>query len=131
MAAATAGQGINNASFMELQAMKHYSSSKLPTFGRRSANMSIKRYVFSSCSLSMNGCQGDDHDPRAPIGTIETRTFPAVSTPALAVESLNAAIADMQSQPSASDSGIIRLELSYRKAAYDIKSHALVPHDLK
>ncbi|XP_027123778.1 isochorismate synthase, chloroplastic-like [Coffea arabica] len=111
MAAATAGQGINNASFMELQAMKHYSSSKLPTFGRRSANMSIKRYAFSSCSLSMNGCQGDDHDPTAPIGTIETRTFPAVSTPALAVESLNAAIADMQSQPSAFDSGIIRLEV--------------------
>ena len=59
----------------------------------------------------MNGCQGDDHDPTAPIGTIETRTFPAVSTPALAVESLNAAIADMQSQPSAFDSGIIRLEV--------------------
>lgn len=57
----------------------------------------------------MNGCQGD---PRAPIGTIETRTFPAVSSPALAMERLNSAISDMtNSEPPPYDSGIIRLEV--------------------
>ncbi|CAN4100443.1 unnamed protein product [Withania somnifera] len=61
------------------------------------------------CSLSMNGCQGD---PRAPIGTIETRMFPAVSSPALAMERLNYAISNMiKSKPPPYNSGIIRLEV--------------------
>lgn len=58
----------------------------------------------------MNGCQGD---PRAPIGTIETRTLPAVSSPALAMERLNSAISDLlKSEPPPYHSGIIRLEVN-------------------
>lgn len=57
----------------------------------------------------MNGCQGDT---RAPIGTIETRTLPAVSSPALAMERLNSTISEMMKSDSPPDnSGIIRLEV--------------------
>ncbi|KAK2984365.1 hypothetical protein RJ640_005381, partial [Escallonia rubra] len=57
----------------------------------------------------MNGCQGVD--PKMPLGTIETRTFPAVLTPALAMERLNSAISELKSDPTPSfDSGIIRLQ---------------------
>ncbi|GMQ10492.1 hypothetical protein CsSME_00053474 [Camellia sinensis var. sinensis] len=64
-----------------------------------------------SCSLSMNGCQADPR-PAPPIGTIETRTFPAVLTPALAMDRLNSAISDMKSEPPPFHSGIIRLEVT-------------------
>ncbi|XP_075505043.1 isochorismate synthase, chloroplastic-like [Primulina tabacum] len=57
----------------------------------------------------MNGCQGDS--PRAPIGTIETKTFPVAPTPASAADRLNSAIYDLKSNPSHLDSGIIRLEV--------------------
>ncbi|KAK3035672.1 hypothetical protein RJ639_032544 [Escallonia herrerae] len=58
----------------------------------------------------MNGCQGVD--PKVPLGTIETRTFPAVLTPALAMERLNSAISELKSDPAPSfDSGIIRLQV--------------------
>nr|GMC75802.1 isochorismate synthase, chloroplastic isoform X1 [Ipomoea batatas] len=78
-------------------------------FPKQSARFSIQRYHHhQACSLSMNGCQGD---PRAPIGTVETRTFPAVSSLALAVESLNAAISNLITSDHPSfHSGIIRLE---------------------
>ncbi|XP_055831177.1 isochorismate synthase, chloroplastic isoform X3 [Solanum dulcamara] len=73
------------------------------------SNSSNQQRYNQCCSLSMNGCQGD---PRAPIGTVETRTLPAVSSPALAMEHLNSAISDMiMSQPPPYNSGIIRLEV--------------------
>ncbi|XP_031105912.1 isochorismate synthase, chloroplastic isoform X2 [Ipomoea triloba] len=83
-------------------------------FPKQSARFSIQRYHHhQACSLSMNGCQGD---PRAPIGTVETRTFPAVSTLALAVESLNAAISNLiNSHPPPFHSGIIRLEVPIKE----------------
>ncbi|XP_019198046.1 PREDICTED: isochorismate synthase, chloroplastic isoform X2 [Ipomoea nil] len=83
-------------------------------FPKQSARFSIQRYHHhQACSLSMNGCQGD---PRAPIGTVETRTFPAVSTLALAVESLNAAISNLiNSDPPPFRSGIIRLEVPIKE----------------
>lgn len=56
----------------------------------------------------MNGCSGD---PRAPIGTIETRTLPGVSTPALAMERLNSAIANLKTTLPSADSGIIRIQV--------------------
>nr|ABK79678.2 isochorismate synthase [Rubia cordifolia] len=112
--AAITGQCINAGTIMDLSSSaKRYSSctygATMPSFfGRRSANVPyVKRYVFT-CSLAMNGCQGD---PRAPIGTVETRTLPAVQTPGLAMDRLNAAIADLQSDPSAFESGIIRIEV--------------------
>ncbi|XP_042509927.1 isochorismate synthase, chloroplastic-like isoform X5 [Macadamia integrifolia] len=69
-----------------------------------------QRYHQSNngCLLTMNGCEGD---PRTPIGTIETRTFPAVPTPALAMDHLNSAISELKSDPSPSTSGIIRLQV--------------------
>lgn len=57
----------------------------------------------------MNGCQVED--PRAPIGTIETKTFPMAPTPGLAADRLNSAIYDLKSNPSQLESGIIRLEV--------------------
>ncbi|PIN06784.1 Isochorismate synthase [Handroanthus impetiginosus] len=59
-------------------------------------------------SLSINGCGGD---PRTPIGTVETRTFPTAATPELAADRLNSAIYDLKMNPSSLDSGIIRIEV--------------------
>ncbi|XP_019053463.1 PREDICTED: isochorismate synthase, chloroplastic-like isoform X2 [Nelumbo nucifera] len=56
----------------------------------------------------MNGCEGD---PKIPIGTVETRTFPAVGTPAMAMDRLNWAISELKSDPPGFSSGIIRLEV--------------------
>ncbi|EPS59745.1 isochorismate synthase, chloroplastic, partial [Genlisea aurea] len=57
---------------------------------------------------SMNGCGGER---RIPLGMVETLTMPAVSTPAAAVRSLNAAVSGLKSDPPAVDSGIIRVEV--------------------
>uniref|UniRef100_A0A2N9GVI1 Chorismate-utilising enzyme C-terminal domain-containing protein n=1 Tax=Fagus sylvatica TaxID=28930 RepID=A0A2N9GVI1_FAGSY len=56
----------------------------------------------------MNGCRGD---PKTPIGTIETRTFPTVPSPALAMDTLNSAIYQLKSDPPPFTSGIIRLQV--------------------
>lgn len=57
----------------------------------------------------MNGCQA--RDPRTPVGMMETRTFPAVSTPAMAMERLGSAITELGSDPPGFGSGILRLEV--------------------
>lgn len=62
------------------------------------------------CSLSMNGCQS--REPRTPVGLTETQTFPAVSTPAMAMERLNSAVTELGFDPPEFGSGIIRLEVS-------------------
>ncbi|CAN4099357.1 unnamed protein product [Withania somnifera] len=93
------------------------------------SNSSSQRYS-QCCSLSMNGCEGD---PRAPIGTIETRTLPAVSSPALAMERLNSAISHMiKSEPPPYNSGIIRLEVPIEEQIEALEwlhaqSHLLLP----
>ncbi|PWA73214.1 isochorismate synthase [Artemisia annua] len=61
------------------------------------------------CSLSMNGCQA--RDPRTPVGMTETRTFQAVSSPAMAMERLNSAVSELGFDPPMFGSGIIRLEV--------------------
>ncbi|WMV35362.1 hypothetical protein MTR67_028747, partial [Solanum verrucosum] len=72
------------------------------------SNTCRQRYT-QRCSMSMNGCQGD---PTVPIGTVETRSLPAVSSLSLAMELLNSAISDMiKSDPPPYNSGIIRLEV--------------------
>lgn len=58
----------------------------------------------------MNGCQGHDSS-KQPLGTIQTRTFPAVLTPALAMDILNSAILELKSESPPFDSGIIRLQV--------------------
>ncbi|XP_076948473.1 isochorismate synthase, chloroplastic-like [Bidens hawaiensis] len=67
-----------------------------------------QRYNHFS-SLSMNGCQS--RDPRTPVGITETRTFPFVSTPAMAMERLDSAITKLGFEPPVLGSGIIRLEV--------------------
>ncbi|KAD7480308.1 hypothetical protein E3N88_03444 [Mikania micrantha] len=61
------------------------------------------------CSLSMNGCHS--RDPRTPVGMTETRTFPFVATPAMAMEQLTSAITELGFDPPLLGSGIIRLEV--------------------
>lgn len=56
----------------------------------------------------MNGCQGD---PKIPIGTIQTRTFPGVSTHSLALDTLSSAISHLKSDPPPFTSGILRLQV--------------------
>ncbi|MCE3049554.1 hypothetical protein HAX54_045144 [Datura stramonium] len=99
--------------FIELESSSfmNYSLSSSPLHRKQSIHFSnsSQRYNNQCCSLSMNGCQVDS---RAPIGTVETRTLPAVSSPALAMERLNYAISDMiKSEPPPYNSGIIRLEV--------------------
>ncbi|KAL2492751.1 Isochorismate synthase 2 [Abeliophyllum distichum] len=116
------------ASFVDMESMK--CTIYTPTvYAKQSLHFGTHRYNNQFCSLSMNGCQGD---PRAPIGTIETRTFPAAPTPALATDYLNSAILDMKSNPPPFDSGIIRLEvpIQQRIEALDwlrSQSHNLLP----
>ncbi|GMQ10491.1 hypothetical protein CsSME_00053474 [Camellia sinensis var. sinensis] len=81
-----------------------------PLSTRHYSSLHFSNQRHQSCSLSMNGCQADPR-PAPPIGTIETRTFPAVLTPALAMDRLNSAISDMKSEPPPFHSGIIRLEV--------------------
>ncbi|KAK4374548.1 hypothetical protein RND71_005225 [Anisodus tanguticus] len=112
--------------FMELESSSLMKCSS-PLYRKQSVHFSNS----SQCrSLSMNGCQSD---PRAPIGTIETRTLPAVSSPALAMERLNSAISDMiMSEPPPYNSGIIRLEVPIEKQIEALEwlhaqNHLLLP----
>ncbi|XP_050375608.1 isochorismate synthase 1, chloroplastic-like [Argentina anserina] len=57
----------------------------------------------------MNGCQGDH--PQLPLGTVETRSFPAVRSPSLAVEALSSALSQLEANPPPYTSGIIRLQV--------------------
>ncbi|CAK9186161.1 unnamed protein product [Ilex paraguariensis] len=99
--AATTGHCI--ARFIDPEPMK-YSISAISI--RQSVNVFKKRNLL--CSMSMNGCQGE---PRLPVGTVETRTLPAVLSPALAVDRLKSAVSELQSDPPPFDSGIIRLQV--------------------
>ncbi|XP_051136676.1 isochorismate synthase, chloroplastic-like [Andrographis paniculata] len=63
---------------------------------------------YEELSSSMNGCHGDS---RAPLGTIETRTFPVAATTAVAADRLHAAIFDLKNNPPHVDSGIIRIQV--------------------
>ncbi|CAK7322863.1 unnamed protein product [Dovyalis caffra] len=60
----------------------------------------------------MNGCQGNPRDGSVlPVGSIETRTFPAVVSPVLATHALNLAISDLKANPPRFNSGILRLQV--------------------
>ncbi|KAL3639615.1 hypothetical protein CASFOL_017522 [Castilleja foliolosa] len=94
----------SNASFKDIEPKKFIFSS--PTaIAKPSVHFSNHKYELGS--LSMNGCGGD---PRAPIGTVETRTLPVSPTPALATDRLNSAIFNLKSIAPQADSGIIRIE---------------------
>ncbi|KAL0294644.1 UNVERIFIED_CONTAM: Isochorismate synthase, chloroplastic [Sesamum radiatum] len=77
----------------------------------------------------MNGCGGD---PRAPLGTIETRTFPTVLTPALAADRLSSAVYDLKMNTSPLESGIIRIEVPIQQQTEALdwlrsQSHTTLP----
>ncbi|KAK4402318.1 Isochorismate synthase, chloroplastic [Sesamum angolense] len=94
--------------FMDMESMRCSFSSSSPTaIAKQSLSFSNQKYQELS-SLSMNGCGGD---PRAPLGTIETRTFPVAPTPELAADRLNSAIFELKDNPPPVDSGIIRLQV--------------------
>ncbi|XP_073049352.1 LOW QUALITY PROTEIN: isochorismate synthase, chloroplastic-like [Primulina eburnea] len=98
------------ARFTDIESVKSSKSVSSPNpTARHSIHFNNHKYYKELSSLSMNGCQGDN--PRAPIGTIETKTFPVAPTPASAADRLNSAIYDLKSNPSQLDSGIIRLEV--------------------
>ncbi|KAL8158326.1 isochorismate synthase, chloroplastic-like isoform X3 [Apium graveolens] len=59
----------------------------------------------------MNGCSKQETSIATPLGTIQTLSFPPVSTPALAMDSLNSALHQLRSKPPPFDSGIIRLQV--------------------
>lgn len=63
---------------------------------------------FMSCSMSMNGCEGDF---KKPLGTAETRTMAAVLSPSAATESLISAVSEIKSQPPPFSSGVVRLQV--------------------
>ncbi|XP_058228261.1 isochorismate synthase 2, chloroplastic isoform X1 [Rhododendron vialii] len=105
--AATAGRCMNPR-FMDPESMKCTISSSPSSFSSRQSQVQFSNQRHQFCSMSMNGCQSE---PSAPIGTIETRTFPPVLTPALGMDRLNSAISEMKSEPPPFDSGIIRLEV--------------------
>ncbi|KAK4437096.1 Isochorismate synthase, chloroplastic [Sesamum alatum] len=93
--------------FMDIEPIKCSFSSSPTAFAKHSLHFSNHKYDELG-SLSMNGCGGD---PRAPLGTIETRTFPTVLTPALAADRLSSAVFDLKTNPPPLESGIIRIEV--------------------
>ncbi|AEE35624.1 Isochorismate synthase 1 [Arabidopsis thaliana] len=68
----------------------------------------FSRKKYESCSMSMNGCDGDF---KTPLGTVETRTMTAVLSPAAATERLISAVSELKSQPPSFSSGVVRLQV--------------------
>ncbi|KAL0355569.1 UNVERIFIED_CONTAM: Isochorismate synthase, chloroplastic [Sesamum radiatum] len=93
--------------FMDIDPIKCSFSSSTTPVSKQSLHFSNHKYQELG-SLSMNGCGGD---PRAPLGIIETRTFPTVLTPVLAADRLSSAVFDLKTNPSPLESGIIRIEV--------------------
>ncbi|KAL6583939.1 hypothetical protein OROMI_003228 [Orobanche minor] len=96
-----------NASFKDIGSKKGFSS---PTSALAKPSVHFSNHKYQNIvSLSVNGYGGD---PRAPIGTVETRTLPTAPTPALAADRLNSAIYELKSSVAPPfDSGIIRIEV--------------------
>ncbi|KAL6183144.1 hypothetical protein ACLB2K_044555 [Fragaria x ananassa] len=92
---------------MEPEAAKR--SSTISSSSRPTIHFPNHRSNHQRLTLSMNGCQGDH--PELPLGTVETRSFPAVSSPPLAVEALSSAVSQLQANPPPYTSGIIRLQV--------------------
>ncbi|PON34678.1 Isochorismate synthase [Parasponia andersonii] len=93
--------------FMDSE-LANYGISTLQISTRPSNNIRFPHKRYQLCVLSMNGCQGDPHFP---LGTIETRTFPAAPSHAVALDKLSSAISELKSNPPPFSSGIIRLQV--------------------
>ncbi|KAK6148522.1 hypothetical protein DH2020_019434 [Rehmannia glutinosa] len=95
------------ASFKDIESKKYYSFSSPTAIAKQSVHFSNHK-SHELGSLSMNGCGGD---PRAPLGTVETRTLPIAPTPTVAADRLDSAIFHLKSESPPLDSGIIRIEV--------------------
>ncbi|KAG2313312.1 hypothetical protein Bca52824_024869 [Brassica carinata] len=93
--------------FLGTNTKKHSSMSISRTYSPVPCTRLLSR-KFMSCSMSMNGCEGDF---RKPLGTAETRTMAAVLSPSAATESLISAVSELRSQPPLFSSGVVRLEV--------------------
>ncbi|XP_065876976.1 isochorismate synthase 2, chloroplastic-like [Euphorbia lathyris] len=90
------------------------------------------QHRYESCSVSMSmSMNGWEVEPRIPIGTIETRTFKKVATPASAMETLNLALDHLKANPPLFSSGVIRLQVPIQqqiRAIYWLHAqHQLLP----
>ncbi|KAL0878045.1 hypothetical protein Bca101_027751 [Brassica carinata] len=93
--------------FLGTSTKKHSSMSISRTYSPVPCTRLLSR-KFMSCSMSMNGCEGDF---KKPLGTAETRTMAAVLSPSDATESLISAVSELRSQPPLFSSGVVRLEV--------------------
>ncbi|KAF2565038.1 hypothetical protein F2Q70_00016076 [Brassica cretica] len=93
--------------FLGTNTKKHSSMSISRTYSPVPCTRLFSR-KFMSCSMSMNGCEGDF---KTPLGTVETRTMAAVLSPTSATESLISAVSELKCQPPPFSSGVVRLEV--------------------
>ncbi|KQJ89950.1 isochorismate synthase 1, chloroplastic isoform X2 [Brachypodium distachyon] len=91
-----------------------YSSGRLLPSRPASMARLVGRWVRPSCALSMNGCASGTGTGDA-VSIRETRALPAASAPQEAVGQLRAAVAALHTDPPASSSGIIRIEVPIRQ----------------
>ncbi|CAN6938537.1 unnamed protein product [Brassica oleracea] len=94
--------------FLGTNTTKHNSISISHNYSQTPFTRLFSRKKFMSCSMSMNGCEGDF---KTPLGTIETRTMAAVLSPTAATERLISAVSELKSQPPPFSSGVVRIQV--------------------
>ncbi|KAH0874703.1 hypothetical protein HID58_072065, partial [Brassica napus] len=91
--------------FLATNTKKHGSISISHHYSPTPFTRLFSRKKFMSCSMSMNGCEGDFNTP---LGTVETRTMSTVLSPTAATERLISAVSELKSQPPPFSSGVVR-----------------------
>ncbi|KAF3526970.1 isochorismate synthase 1, chloroplastic [Brassica napus] len=94
--------------FLATNTKKHGSISISHHYSPTPFTRLFSRKKFMSCSMSMNGCEGDFNTP---LGTVETRTMSTVLSPTAATERLISAVSELKSQPPPFSSGVVRLQV--------------------
>ncbi|KAJ4884532.1 hypothetical protein Rs2_34625 [Raphanus sativus] len=94
--------------FLATNTKKHSSISTSHHYSPAPFTRLFFRKKFKSCSMSMNGCEGDF---KTPLGTVETRTMSTVLSPTAATERLISAVSELKSQPPPFSSGVVRLQV--------------------
>ncbi|ESQ27683.1 hypothetical protein EUTSA_v10018346mg [Eutrema salsugineum] len=94
--------------FLGSNTKKHSSISISRNYSPTPFTRLFSRKRFMSCSMSMNGCEGDF---KTPLGTVETRTTATVLSPEAATERLISAVSKLKSQPPSFSSGVVRLQV--------------------
>ncbi|KAJ0256455.1 Isochorismate synthase 1 [Hirschfeldia incana] len=94
--------------FLATNTKKHNSISISNNYSLPPLTKLFSRKKFMSCSMSMNGCEGDF---KTPLGTVQTRTMSTVLSPLAATERLISAVSELKSQPPRYSSGVVRLQV--------------------